>query len=225
MNGKTLLIAVFSLFLVIFNAIFYLCGGTDREMGVWISYLLIHISWVIVLVMMLKTLHKDKMTELTAPSMLLSGIYFCLSFIVGIVFIISSVLSVKWCMIIQLILLGMYLLVFLSNAAVDNRTSQKAELQYAERVYVKKCSASLKSIMDKVNDKQIYKQIENVYDVIHASPVKSDEKVIEYEMEVFRLVRDLDRYVEEKNIKEINKTIDKILKNASTRNRLLSSHF
>lgn len=159
MNQKKLRIAVFLVLLAVFNAIFYLSGVTERGIGAWIAYAVVHI--------------------------------FCF----------------------------LVLLIGLSN----HKTSENLELQKAERIYVKKCSADLKGIMDKVNNRETYKQIEKVYDFIHASPIKSNEQVMEYEIEVFRLIRDLDKYVEAQNIEAIQKTVDNIMKYASQRNHMLSA--
>ena len=79
--------------------------------------------------------------------------------------------------------------------------------------------------MDKAPNQAIYKKVEKVYDFIHSSPIKSNNQVMEYEIEVFRLVSMLDKCVDNNNMSEIDKTIDEIMKNAGARNRMLQGQW
>ena len=48
---------------------------------------------------------------------------------------------------------------------------------------------------------------------------------MEYEIEVMRLLRVLEKNVEDKNVEEIEKTANSIMRNASDRNRCLMNNW
>lgn len=218
---ESMMLAMFAIFLVVFNVVFFVSGGSDREASVWVAYAFIHISFVAIMLTAYVAMSSGKMTEITIPALSISVVYFFSTFVVGLFFIIASLESVKGCVVINVILLGLYLIVFLAIAMADDATSRNVETMQANRIYVKECTSNLKAIMERVNNKEIYKKIEKVYDFIQASPIKSDDQVMEYEIEVMRLIRVLEKNVEEQNAEEIEKTANSIMRNAEDRNRCL----
>ena len=222
---RSMMYAIFAIFLVMFNIVFFVSGGSNREASVWIAYSFIHISFLAIILTTVMVTNSRKMEELTIPALSISVVYFLITFVVGVFFIMVSPKGVKGCIIINVILLGIYLIVFLVNEMADDDTSKNIETLQANRVYVKECSANLKAIMERTNDKETYKKIEKVYDFIHSSPIKSNDQVMEYEIEVMRLLRVLEKNVEDKNVEEIEKTANSIMRNASDRNRCLMNNW
>jgi hypothetical protein len=75
--------------------------------------------------------------------------------------------------------------------------------------------------MDRTADRTVYKKLERVYDVLHASPLKSNDAAMEYELEVIRLLGVLDRNLTGGDEVAADQNIQDILRNAGARNRML----
>lgn len=224
MKRKGMTIAILTVFLVVFNVVFFVLGWNqkgDAGAAVWISYGFIHIAYFAVVLTVMLTAHKGKMTELSMPALTISITYLLAELVVSLCFILAFQNSIKGCVIVNVILLGIYLVMFLANAMVDDATTTNLENQKADRVFVKECSANLKAIMDRTTDQSTYKKIEKAYDYIHSSPIKSNSQVMECEIEVVRLIKLLDQYVDEQNEMEIDRTIQSIMRNAGERNKYL----
>lgn len=224
MKRKGMTMAILTIFLVVFHIIFLvLMSDHSGEIapGIWISYIFILVSYLAVVITVMRVTNKGKMAELSVPAMAISIAYFLAECLVAICFMLLFRESIKGCIIVNVILLGAYLIVFLTNAMADDATATQIENQRADRVYVKECSADLKGIMDRTQNRTIYKKMEEAYDLIHSSPIKSNEQVMEYEIEVIRLIKVLGKNVDDGNEEEIEKTIQSIMRYAGERNRCL----
>jgi hypothetical protein len=61
--------------------------------------------------------------------------------------------------------------------------------------YVKVATAKMKSLLENINDKDVRKQVEKVYDVINSSPVKSHPSLSQIENDILVAVGELDEVV------------------------------
>ena len=76
-------------------------------------------------------------------------------------------------------------------------------------------------IMKNIDDKQFYKKVERLYDLLHASPVKTNVSVRDYEMAVLDLIDELEMCIANNDYSTAELTINKIERNANERNRRL----
>lgn len=222
MNKKSVLWIFGDLvFLAVFNIVFFMAGGTDHESSVWISYGFIHFAYLMLLItpfLVRKTLN----TATFGFSLsFISTIYFIVSFAVGLVFIFTHPESYKISLMIQIIISGIYAIMLILHLIANESTADSIECHEMELQYVKASSSKLKGIMDSVSDKQLWKKIDKIYDLIHSSPVKSSNSVRDYELAVLELIDVLDDNIIRNDIAAAELTISKIERNASERNRRL----
>ena len=98
-----------SIFVIIFNTFFYLSGTvSEYNSSIWLSYSFIHIAYVMLLITPLITVKNKNLTVLGYPLYAISGVYFLIEFIAGLVFIFIAPESVKIPLLTQLTLLGLY---------------------------------------------------------------------------------------------------------------------
>ena len=103
------------IFLVIFNAIFFLAGGVERVASVWISYAFIHFAYVM-LVITPFLIRKSKSSVVFGYSLYsISAVYFLIQFVTGIVFIFISPESNTAAFLVQLCIAGIYGIILVSN--------------------------------------------------------------------------------------------------------------
>ena len=208
-------------FLIVFNVVFFVAGGTKHEASVWISYGFIHFAYIMMLITPFLVKKSTNTAVLGFPLYSISSAYFLVAFIVGLIFIFTHPESYKMSLIVQVIIAGIYAIMLISNMIANEHTAESVERHEMELRYVKDASAHLKSIMDSVSDKAMRKKIERLYDLLHSSPAKSNSTVRDYELTVLDLIDALENDLSRGDIPAANATISKIERNASERNRRL----
>ncbi len=222
MNKKSVLWILLDLvFLIVFNIVFFVMGGTQHPASVWISYGFIHFAYIM-LVITPFLIRKSSSAAVFGFSLYsISSAYFMAAFIVGVIFIAAHPENYKWSLIVQVVIAGFYAIMLISNMIANEHTADSIERHEMELQYVKESSAMLKGIMEMASDKVLKKKIEKAYDLLHSSQVKSSGAVRDYEVTVMDLIEVLEQNVARNDVAAANTTLDKIMKNANERNRRL----
>ena len=186
MNKKSILYVLLALiFIIIFNAIFFVAGGSEHVASVWISYGFIHFSYLMILITPFLIRKSSSAVVFGISLYSISSIYFFVEFIVGTIFIIMKSESYIVSLIVQMILLGVYAILFVSNMISNENTADSIERHEEEVAYIKYVSSRVKLLVGKVVDKKANREIEKVYDLLHSSPTRSNTtaKLIEEQIE------------------------------------------
>lgn len=220
MNKKNVLWLLLDLvFLVIFNVVFFVLGGTEHPASVWISYGFIHFSYIMLMITP-KLIRKSSSSAVFGFSLYsISSAYFLIAFIVGVIFVFVRSESYKVSLVSQVIIAGLYLIMLISHMIANEHTADSIERHEMELQYVKESSAKIKGIMGSVEDRKLKKQIEKAYDLIHGSQTKSNNAARDYELTVMDLLEVLEQNIKRNDFVAASTTLDKIIKNAEERNR------
>lgn len=222
MNKKNILWILLDLvFLVVFNVVFFVAGGTQHPASVWISYGFIHFAYIMLLVTPFLVRKSSSAAVFGLSLYSISSTYFFVAFITGIVFIVMHPETYKASLLVQVVIAGIYAIMLLSNMIANEHTADSIERHEVELQYVKQSSAMLKGIMEMTDDKTLKKKIEKAYDLLHSSQVKSSSSVRDYEVTVMDLIEVLEGNVSRNDVVAANTTLEKIMKNANERNRRL----
>ena len=179
------------IFLIIFNAMFFILGGTEHRVSVWISYGFVHFAYMMLLLTPAVT-RKGKSAAVFGFSIYsISSFYFLLELGVGVVFILVAPESYKAALLVQLCIAGIYGIALIANMIANEHTADAEEKRQYQIDYVKQASADLKSILENVSDKEINKSIEKVYDAIYSSPVKSHPNLAQTESQILVSINEL----------------------------------
>lgn len=206
------------LFLIFFNVLFFVLGGTDHPASVWISYGFIHFAYIMVLITP-KLIRKSSSAAVFGFSLYtISSTYFLIAFLVGILFIMIRPESYKASLVVQIILVFFYLVILFSHLLANEHTADSVERHEMELQYVKESSVRIKGLMSSVEDRALKKKMERAYDLIHGSPVKSNPSAKNYEANVMDLIEVLAQNVRKKDLTAASATVDRIIKNAEERN-------
>lgn len=179
---KTILWALLDLvFLIVFNTLFFMLGGTEHPVSVWLSYGFIHFAYLMILVTPFLIRKSSSAAILGFSIYSISSVYFFVEFIAGIIFIFMRSESLKAALVTQVIIASIYAVVLLSNLIANEHTADAVEKKEAEVAFIKSASSRVKILIGKVPDKKANKVIEKTYDILHSSPTKSsaDVKMIE----------------------------------------------
>lgn len=222
MNKKSVLWILLDLvFLIVFNVVFFVAGGTDHPTSVWISYGFIHFAYIMLLVTPL-LIRKTTNTAVLGFSLYsISSVYFLVAFVVGLVFIFTHPESFRTTLIVQVIIAGIYAIMLIAHMIANESTADSVERHEIELRYMKDSSAKLKGIMNSISDKTLRKKVERLYDLLHSSPSKTDNSVRDYELTVLELIDTLEEDINKNDISSAEMVINKIEYNANERNRRL----
>ncbi len=208
-------------FLIVFNVVFFVAGGTDHQASVWISYGFIHFAYFMLLITPFLIRKSTNTAVLGFTLYSISSTYFIVAFVIGLIFIFIHPESYKAALIVQVIIAGLYAVMLISHMIANESTADSIERHEMELRYVRDASSKLKGIMDSISDKQLRKKVEKLYDLLHSSPAKSHDSVRNYELTVLELIDVLEESIDRNDIIAAETTISKIERNASERNRRL----
>ena len=222
MNKKSVLYLLLELvFLVVFNTVFFVAGGTEHPVSVWIAYVFIHLAYLMVIITPILVRKSSSAAVFGFSLGSISSVYFFVEFIVGLIFIFIRSESYKSSLIVQIIIAGIYAILLISNLIANEKTADDVERHEAEVAYIKDASSKVRLLMDKMSDKKANREIERVYDLLHSSPSKSTASAKTIESEISDRVYDLESAVREGSAENVIAISQIIVSLVEERNRII----
>lgn len=218
MKKHILTIILESIFIIVFNTIFFMTAGSEHTSTVWVSYFAIHSSYILLLVtpLLVKKGYYDYAYYL--PLYFISAIYFIIELLLGTIFIICNIDSFNLVFITHLVITGGYAIFLIINLLANDATAKEISKQKQEIYFIKNSSSKIKLLINISKNENLYKPLENLYDIIHSSPTKSLKQVIELENTITTKIKNLEENIYNENavilieeiillVKERNETI------------------
>ena len=192
MRENLLWIVLNSIFLIVFNALFFVLGGAERNASVWISYGFIHFAYFMLLLTP-KLIHTGRSAAVFGFSLYVtSAVYFLVELFVGSVFILIAPEGYTAALLVQLFIAGLYGIVLTAYLIADERTAGAEVKRQVSISFIKDASAKLKGLLESVGDKEAKKKVERVYDALYSSPVKSHPDLEQIETRILQSIRALE---------------------------------
>lgn len=224
---NVLRIILCSIFLVVFNVFFFVIGGTEHNLSVWISYGFIHFAYFMLL--LTPRLVRDGQSRAIFGFSLytISSGYFFVQLIIGIIFILIAPENQNPALLTQLGIAGVYGILLVINMIANEHTANVEEKREDEIAFVKNASVRVKNLMGNIKDKEARKKVESVYDTIYSSPVKSHPELVQVEKRMLTLVKDLESAVSSGDKEKIISSANTLLAAVNERNmnlKMLNNH-
>jgi hypothetical protein len=180
------------IFLLIFNAIFFVLGGTERNVSVWISYGFIHFAYFMLLLTPV-LIRNGKSAGVFGFSLYsISAVYFLIEFITGIIFIFVSPDHNAAALLVQLCIVGLYGIILISQMIANEHTADVEEKRQYQIADIKDASTKLKGLLGRISDKEARKQVERLYDTICSIPVQSYSNLAQMENHILQFINELE---------------------------------
>ena len=215
----TLFILLGAIFLIVFNVCFFLLTNQteffsgERTNTMWINYGCIHAAYVLLLLTPLLLPH-DARKDVEMPVFSLTFSFWWFELILSSILIYYNI-PLTYNIIIQIICWGGALARSLILMMVNNDTAEKQQRHNNELFYVKTGEGLLKTMLNSIDDRSIYRQVEKVYDFVRTSPHKSTADVRPLESQILQRIQVL---TSTKDSTEIAKLCDEIMGLAQQRN-------
>lgn len=222
MSKKTILWIILDLiFLVVFNTVFFTLSGLHHPASVWISYVLIHLAYLMVIITPALIRKSSNAAVFGFSLYSISSTYFLCEFVVGILFIILKSESIKAAVVVQIILAGIYGILLVSHMIANENTADNVNLHEEEVALIKEASSRVRALVGQAADKRANKEIERAYDMIHSSPSKSNQAVHSLESAVMNKISDLENAIRTGETDKIVEISRDIISTMDERNRRL----
>ena len=211
-----------SVFVIAFNVLFFVNGGTQHVSSVWTCYGFLHFAYLMVLITPVieakgKTAYLSKLTTYT-----ISLMYFFIELIVSIAVFTSEINKLKLIISAQTIITAIYIFLLMSNLLTNDSIARKQERHDLENDFIKTISSKAKFIESITTDPKLKNRINNLYYSIHSSPIRTSTEVIAYETKITELLEDLESLVGRDTVTASEKIIE-IEQMLSKRNFILKA--
>ncbi len=191
MKANILKVVIGLIFLVLFNALFFLLGGTERSVTEWISYGFIHAAYLCLLCTPLLCNARKGETVLSASLYLRALFYFFTELVVGVGFIWYNCPSPTWPSIIQGCFLAIFLILQLMSVLANDATKASLAKQRKERIYIRSLAEDLRDAMKQITDPSLRKQVNACYESLNNCSLESFPEAASAEMELESAVNTL----------------------------------
>lgn len=210
-------------FLIVFNAIFFIVGGTVRTTGEWISYAFIHFSYLMLLLTP-KLINNSSITSTLGVSVyFISFLYFVITLLVGCVFILVRPENYIPELVTYIIISGVYFVVHLTSLIANEKTVEAEEEHRQDMMFVSNATNLIKQIKADCTGTTIEKNVERLYDLIRTSQIKSDPSVWDEENVILQELNQLATTISETNYEKSENLLVEIEKCVRFRNGRLSA--
>lgn len=210
-----------SLFLVIFNVIFFLCSGTEHPISVWISYGSIHLAYLMLILTPSLSKKGENPAVFGYPLFSISVIYFVTVLVIGVLFILIAPYDFRLTLIVQLIIAGIYAALLLGVLITNENTANHEEQRKENIRFIRELAAELQAMINETQNPDLKKKIETAYESVKYSSIKSDQSVAGLERELSDTIFLLERNIKEGNSEKASENAAKIITLTEERNRKL----
>lgn len=208
-------------FLIVFNAIFFIVGGTVRTTGEWISYAFIHFSYLMLLLTPRLVNNSSVTSTLGVSVYSISFLYFLISLLIGVIIIFVRPENHIAALVIYIILSGIYFVVLLSSLIANEKTIEAEDLHRQDMMFINNAVSIIKPLVSVCEGTGLGKKMERLYDLIRTSQVKSDSSVWETEDRILDSLNQLAALVSKDKFDESEEKVKGIEKDVQLRNQTL----
>lgn len=220
MNKKSVLWIILDLvFLIVFNTVFFVAGGFEHPASVWLSYGFIHFAYLMVIATPFLIRKSSSAAVFGFSLYSISSTYFLIEFAVGLIFIFLRQESVKAALIVQVIIVGIYVVILISHLLANESTADSIERREEEVSYIKTAASRVKALIGKLDNKKANKEVEKVYDLLHSSPTRTISSAHSLEMEIKNKISELEGAVAAKDNDVVITLSGELLQTIEERNR------
>lgn len=218
MKGNVLKIIIALIFLMLFNVLFFVLGGTEQSQVNWICYGFIHIAYLCLLTTPLFCNYRKGMVVLSASLYLRALFYFFTELVIGLLFIVIALEDFTWPLIIQGVLLAVFLILQLMSALANDATNASVQKQHQESAFIQTMIQRVKTSMREITDMEIRRLVERCYDALNNSSIQSFPEAQEAELNLRNAVEMLCTAIEDNDKDQIEKKVKRVLNAIQDRN-------
>lgn len=214
-------IIIYVLLIIFFNFLFFLSKKVDKNDTSWLAYIFTHIALLVSCGAPFICINYKRIPENLVTIFGFAWLYAIIACAINSLYIFMRVNHFKSCLVLNLALLLVYLIQLIINVNVNYTVEKNIETIEAERQFVSDTTKKIKMMMQLAGTEEIRRKIERAYDAVRTCPLHSNSQVMNYEVEIIRLVDVLEEKIDKGSVSEIDDIVLCIEKNVKKRNSML----
>lgn len=219
-----------SIFIIAFNALFFLYGDVHSTFTIWTCYGFLHFAYLMILITpLIESKGKTaSLSHLTTYS--ISFLYFIvnLAFALFVFLHQNSVGKTKLYVMsvasVEIITAMLYIVILVINILMNDTIAQKQAKHNADNAFIKTISAKTKYIESLTAEPTLKNRLEDLYVTAHTSPTRSSSTLAIYEEKIMNLLDELEKNIEQNKTEKSSDLITEIDRLLNKRN-LFSTQF
>lgn len=217
-NNKVLLGIIGFVALAIVDVIIYLCVK-EYTIARWINIAGLNLAIIIFGISGVMTSNKsERFMEYSRFPIV--AIYSGLTFIISALFILIGITNIPLSIIVQIVLLGIFIIAMSTNKMANNASSNVMNEDKTNYHKIEDMSKRIETIMNMVNDRDIYKKIEKTYDSVKNAKVTLKGDSTQIDNDIMQAIGVLDATVQSKNFDMIDQQLNTINGLIAKRNQI-----
>ncbi len=225
MISKKNILTIFlnSIFVIAFNILFFVNGGSESTTAIWICYGFLHFSYLMVVLAPIFSLRKNEEALSKTTVYAICVAYFLVELVMSVVVFFFKIEKTNFVISEQVIATAIFFFVFLINLLVDDSIEKKQIQHNSENSFLKRISAQLKYIETLVEENSAKAKINALYNLAHSSPTKSTPALADLEKEIENNISRMEESVSNKNAEEILSITKKVENLLNKRNLIMKN--
>lgn len=199
------------LFPIAYIVLFLVIDGTEHGATCWIGLGFTLFSYITMICAPLLVPGSKSMHLFGVTNASLTSVYFVISFVIGLIFMISDFEQWKYAVVIEVILLVVFLVLFIPVLISDEETAMKENKREKEVCAVKLLVTKTKMIVDKTSDLQNKKIIMRLYDELNSCQTTSNDAVKSIDLSIDAGIKRLEIAVDSNNSDDIKKLVEELI--------------
>ena len=200
MKKRVLIVILLSLFLVVFNVFFFLLKGYEgANASRWISYGAIHLSYLLMIFspLIVRGMKSDKIFGFPLTTVAMG--YFCVEFIVGLIFILFNPVPWVATFLIQFILFIIYAALALIVLIMGAKAEEDEKEKVAPGIFVNKAGELLADAIKRAPEGEARDAVNAAAYALSMTSPYSREEVLGIEGQIVSRIKDLRVAAEKKD--------------------------
>lgn len=148
------------------------------------------------------------------------GIYFAVTFLISTLFIICNLKSVTVTIVIQIILIGLFIIAISSNTMANNSAEISLDKDKNNYSKVSDMSNRLNTILKSITDRDTYKKVEKAYDDVRNSKININEDTTQIDNDIVQAIAIIEYNIKNGNVKLVDEQVNKIHNLVISRNQM-----
>lgn len=210
------------LFLIAFNVLFFVLGGTEQSTSNWISYGFIHASYLCLLATPLLCTSAKGLTVNAASLWLRAISYFFIELVVGLIFIAVNPKEILWTLIVQTVMLLVFLVLQLMSVLANDATEASINKQRAESNVMRGMADKISCRIGTISNYELRRKVEIAYNSIKNSPIESYPEVVNQELSLATAVDVLCAAIDSNNEEQVAEAVKRVQIAARERNSAIT---
>ncbi|MBD5414559.1 MAG: hypothetical protein HDR52_09150 [Treponema sp.] len=218
-----------SIFIIVFNALFFLYDCAHSVSTIWICYGFLHFAYLMILIIPLIESKGKTASHSHLTTYLISFLYFIATFAFAmfVFFNRNSIgkikLNVMSIVSVEIITTMLYIVILVINILMNDTIAKKQAKHDAEKSFIKAISAKTKYIESLTAGQILKSRLEDLYVTAYTSPIHTSNEVAVYEEKIMNLLAELEKNIEQNKTEKSSDLITEINRLLNKRNLIVKA--